>query len=138
MTTSRITITIPGDLVAEADRKATELDRSRSWVLTEALRRYLAAPENGGSPRGSVGIATVRESVSPYLVHGLGPQRMAQLRADLSLDPEERVRAAEDAARSGEPRGGEPTLDQVITFRSMEDFHRWERREALGRAVSEP
>lgn len=136
MPSSRITITIPGPLVEEADRRAAELDRSRSWVLVEALRRYLAEPEDTGPDgRASAGAPAVRESSTPYVVPGLGPQRMAQLRADLSLEPEERVRVAEETARSGSVSTRDPALDRVISFESIEDFHRWERWEALVRAV---
>lgn len=136
MPSSRITISIPEPLVEAADRKAAELDRSRSWVLVEALRRYLAEPEEdrpGG--RGSAGVAAVRETASPYMVAGLGAQRMAQLRADLSLEPEERVRVAEETARSDSASMRAPGLDRVISFESLEDFHRWERWVALVRAV---
>lgn len=137
MISSRITITIPEPLVEEADRKAAELDRSRSWVLVEALRSYLAGPEarhpaGHGRPTPAT---SVREPSSPYVVPGLGPGRLAQLRADLSLEAAERVRVAEETARSGPASIREPDLDQVISFRSIEDFHRWERRQALGRAV---
>jgi metal-responsive CopG/Arc/MetJ family transcriptional regulator len=36
----RISATIPEALVAAADERAKRLDRSRSWVISEALRRY--------------------------------------------------------------------------------------------------
>lgn len=137
--TSRITITIPADLVAEADEKAVELDRSRSWLLVEALRRYLAEGEDDGyQEQAAAWPGMLGEAATTYLVHGLGAQRVAQLRADLSLDPEERVRAAEDAARAASTPSREAVLDQVITFPSIEAFHAWERREALGRAASQP
>lgn len=136
MTSSRITITIPGPLVEEADRRAAEVDRSRSWVLVEALRSYLAGPEvERPAGHGPTPATAVREPSSPYIVPGLGPGRLAQLRADLSLEPAERVRVAEETARSGPASTREPDMDQVISFHSIEDFHRWERREALGRAV---
>lgn len=121
MATSRITITIPGQLVEAADRAAAELDRSRSWVLVEALKAYLA---------GGVGRALARESPVGY-VAGLGPGRRAQLEADLALEPVERVRLSEDTARVAELRATATALHRVIGFERIEDFHRWERLEGL-------
>ena len=37
---ARISMTLPADLLREADREAERLDRSRSWIIAEALRRY--------------------------------------------------------------------------------------------------
>jgi hypothetical protein len=36
----RIAITVPRELLAAADRQARALDRSRSWVIAEAIRRF--------------------------------------------------------------------------------------------------
>jgi hypothetical protein len=41
----RITITIPQPLLQAADELAARLDRSRSWVLAEAVRRMVGAEE---------------------------------------------------------------------------------------------
>ena len=41
---ARIAITLPKDLLAATDRRAKELDRSRSRVIAEALRAYVARP----------------------------------------------------------------------------------------------
>lgn len=41
----RVTITIPQPLLAAADELAARLDRSRSWVLAEAVRRMVGAEE---------------------------------------------------------------------------------------------
>jgi ribbon-helix-helix CopG family protein len=34
-------MTLPADLLREVDREALQQDRSRSWLIAEALRRYL-------------------------------------------------------------------------------------------------
>ena len=52
MALSRISITLPRDVLAAADRRARALDRSRSWLIVEALRAYLATPAH--SPRAGV------------------------------------------------------------------------------------
>jgi len=119
MAMTRITISIPAELVGAADRRANELDRSRSWVLVEALEAYLAGPQR-----------VVRETAPPY-ASGLGPSRLAQLEADLALTPEERVALAEDAARVSELSRRRPPRHQILTFDRLEEFHAWERREAL-------
>src|ERR1043166_2758341 len=73
---ARIAITLPAQDLAAADRLARAQDRSRSWVIAEAIRRYAASGEGEPSP-------------------GLGPYRLEQLKADPRLSPEERVRAAQ-------------------------------------------
>lgn len=107
---ARIAITLPAEDLAIADQVAREQQRSRSWVIAEAIRRYAAA-----LPRGS----------------GLGETRRAQLLADLRLTPEERVRAAEETARVSfllRPPAGK----RVIAFDRYEDYLDWKRREDRG------
>ena len=115
---SRIAVTVPRDVLAAADRLAKALDRPRSWVVAEALRRYAAS-------------APSPSALSPPAVGGLGPSRLAQLEADLRLTPEERVRAAEDTERATRRRrrGG---TQRVIAFERYEDYLEWKRVDALG------
>jgi hypothetical protein len=118
MPIARISVTLPRDVLAAADRCARELDRSRSWVVAEALRRYLA-----GRPPGAV-----REPAAPpYGTPGLGSSRLAQLQADLALTPEQRVREAESTARVAElaPRAG--AVNRVLSFDRYEDYLEWKR-----------
>lgn len=122
MARSRISITIPAELLAAADRRAEELGCSRSWLLCEALRGHLAAVP---LPAWAVG-----EPRADY-VRGLSPGRLEQLEADLALTPEQRVRHAEQTARVAELRGPAPQRDRVIGFDHIEDFFAWERREAI-------
>ncbi|MGD8817554.1 MAG: ribbon-helix-helix protein, CopG family [Acidobacteriota bacterium] len=120
MSLARISITIPEELVAAADRRADALERSRSWVLVEALRRYLAAPAG-----------EVHEAEVVYAA-GLGSSRSAQLAADLRLTPEERVLAAEETSRIDEELERGTTRCRVETFDRFEDYLEWKRREELG------
>jgi len=122
MTLSRVTITIPPELLKAADRKASELARSRSWVLADALSRYL---ESGVEP-----VRRVSEGTAHY-APGLGASREAQLSADLQLTVEERVVIAEQTALISSLRGRRPRRDQVIAFDRYQDFLDWKGREAL-------
>lgn len=123
-----ISITIPRDLLGAADRRAKELDRSRSWVLVEALRQYLRRPEPSSVP-----VSAVREpATSPYAARsGLGPSRLTQLEADLALTPEERIREAERTAREGAPKGTGSRKLRLQQFDSYNDYLEWKRREDL-------
>lgn len=129
MSLHRITITIPESLVREVDRLARQLDRSRSWVVSDAVRRYVAAAVQAAS-----GERSVREPERrPYgVVSGLGPSRQTQLEADLTLTPEERVKAAEQTARVPDLVGPAPSRrDRILFFDSYEDYLDWKRREDL-------
>jgi hypothetical protein len=126
MTLSRISITVSGELVEAADGVAARLDRSRSWVVAEALRRYLS--EVGESDSGRSAAAIVREAAStPYAQPDLGEYRRAQLEADLALTPEQRVREAEETARLSEVSSRDWQGDRVLMFDRYEDYLAWER-----------
>ena len=120
MSLSRISATIPEDVLAAADRKAEELDRSRSWVIAEALRQYVAA---GGA-------RAVREPAVTYRP-GLGSSRQAQLEADLALTPEERVRAAEQVLALDAARGRARQQDRLITFDTYDDYLAWDKQDRI-------
>lgn len=124
MARSRISITIPEELLAAADRRADALECSRSWLVCEALREHLV--------RASRPVWTVGEPEVAY-VPGLAPARLGQLEADLSLTLEERVRHAEQTALVAELRGPAPQRDRIIGFERIEDFFAWERREGIAR-----
>ena len=116
---SRISITLPRDVLVAADKRARDLDRSRSWVIAEAIRAYVAAQ------------AQVREA--PALTPGLGPLRLAQLEADLRLTPERRVRAADANARLGErvrdARWAGRRPNRVLSFDRYEDYVNWKAKD---------
>lgn len=130
MTLARISVTLPPDLVKAADRRARELDRSRSWIVTEALSRYLGAPGSVGGVQS--GRDAVYESARDACqVRGLGDYRLAQLEADLALSPEQRIREAEATARTAEMKERAWRGDRVLMFDRYEDYLAWERRADL-------
>jgi len=139
MPLTRISITVPEDLVAAADRRARELDRSRSWVLAEALRAWLraaglapavrepgpvyAAPRRGEPPTSETRVDVAAE---------VAAARQRHLAAELALPPGERLRRAEELtrlARAAQPRG---RRHQVIAFDSYEDFYEWKKARLVG------
>src|SRR5512146_2706111 len=107
---TRVTVTLPSELLARADARAQQLDRSRSWVVAEAVRTYLATQ-------------VVREPAAPPYgrPQGLGEYRSRQLEADLALTPEQRVREAERTAREAELARGGPRGRGVRFFDRYED-----------------
>lgn len=117
MAFARIAITLPKDVLAAADRRANELDRSRSRLIVDALRAYLAGP------------AVVREEVRPaYGSDAAGVARREQLAHDLARSPAERLRLAEEAARLAQTRRRRRgSVHQVIGFDSYEDFYEWKK-----------
>jgi hypothetical protein len=120
MPLKRISITLPKDVLDAAGRRARALGRSRSWLIVEAVRAYLAQPQ-AREPD-----STRYAMTSP----GLGPLRLAQLQSDLRLTPERRIRAAEETARLGERvRGAGGPSHRLLSFDRYEDYVTWKRKE---------
>lgn len=117
---ARIAITLPKDVLAAADRRAKQLDRSRSRVVVDALRAYLATPP-----------PVVRDPTQPaYGSDAYGVARREQLERDLAKSPAERLHAAEQAAElatSVRRSPGSGRRHQIIGFDSYEDFYEWKR-----------
>lgn len=114
---ARIAITLPAGDLAAADRLARRYDRSRSWIVAEAIRRYAADDA---------------ASAAPPSQQGLGESRRAQLIRDLALTPEARVRAAEETIGLTELRSKSRT-HQLAAFDRYEDFLDWKRTRDLPR-----
>lgn len=124
MALARISITAPSDLIEEADRRARALDRSRSWVVAEALRLYLQSPP---AREDRPGRKLQERARVPYLTSGLGAQRTAQLEADLALTPEQRVREAERTLELSELSTGSWRGQRLLMFDRYEDYLAWQR-----------
>ena len=123
---ARISITIPSDLLKAADRLARELDRSRSWVLGEGVRRMTRDTTIAAAPE---------PVVDPYAGYEeeLEAARLHRLEAVLAMTPEERLARAEEMTRVA--RLGRPARNrvQVIAFDSYEDYERWKPTHRAGR-----
>lgn len=111
----RISMTIPADALRLADKLAKAWDRSRSWVLAEAVRRL------DGEAGPSI------ESPKPA---ALDSYRRQQLVADMALSVEERVIAAERTAREVPAKSFAALF---IAFDRAQDYDDWKLLEAIGR-----
>ena len=121
MAYARIAITLPKDVLSELDRRAKQLDQSRSRVIVAAIRAYLSAPS----------ATVVREAVPAYGTDAFGAARRDQLERDLARTPAERLAAAERLARlarTANPRSrARRPRQQIIGFDSYEDFYEWKK-----------
>ena len=109
---ARVSITLPREVLAAADRQAKALDRPRSWVIAEAIRSYRSgSPSRTAAPPGAAEVAAARRQ---------------HLLADLERTPEERLRRAAALVRlAPESRTGRRA--QIIGFDSNEDFAAWKK-----------
>ena len=127
---ARISITLPARVLATADKLAKRLDRSRSWVVAEAIRRFGGDP-TAGDVAPATGVGETRTPPYGARGSGLGDSRLAQLQTDLKLTAEQRVRAAEDTQRTGELIGGSPNVQRLQFFDRYEDYLDWKRKEGI-------
>ena len=129
----RVTVTIPETVLEAADQLAADLDRSRSWVVAEGLRRLTAQPQTRGPARFAgepqPAAAAVRESVTPphELAAAFRAAEQARIESDLALTPEERVRIAEEIARTAPASRRPPRFSRVMQFETFEDYLDWKR-----------
>ncbi len=132
VTYSRVSITVPAELLTAADQRARELDRPRSWVVSEALRVYLGrAP--GVSGEGLSSPRRVSEPGGPaYAATEVAAARARHLEADLRLPPAERLRRAEELGRLARERQPRGHRYQVIGFDTYEDFYEWKKARRAG------
>ncbi|MHC4236138.1 MAG: ribbon-helix-helix protein, CopG family [Planctomycetota bacterium] len=125
----RITITLPPDLVAAADRRAEDLDRSRSWVVAEALRAHLLRDEAGAA---SAPAPSVAEPAASYAAAEVAEARRSRLRSEAALPPEERLRRAEELGRLARQAQARGPRRVIIIFDSYEDFYEWRKSRLIG------
>ena len=125
MRLARISITLPRDVLAAADRRAKELDRSRSWVVAEAVRAYVVKPGVVREP----GIEYGRPAEATLAV---AEARQRHLLADLGQSPAERLRQAGDLVSLAWQGHGRRQRAQVIGFDTYEDFYKWKKARRAG------
>ncbi len=109
---ARIAITLPPETLAAADRLARAQDRSRSWIVSEAVRRYAALIETAPDPNPASA--------------GLGASRTMQLLRDLALTPEQRVHVADETLLAHDDNTFR-VVRESRSFDRYEDFLDWKR-----------
>jgi len=133
MAYARISITLPEDLLIAADQRAEELERPRSWVVTEALRTYFARGPEVQPGKGSSARSPVSEPApEPYAAAEVGAARLRHLEAELRLPPAERLRRAEALGRLARERQHRGRRHQVIGFDTYEDYYEWKKARLVG------
>lgn len=131
MALTRISLTIPANVVRELDRRAKALHRSRSWLIVEAVKQNLKGPAGPVETEAPPPTRAAESQSLPYGA-GLGEQRLQQLEADVRLSPTERVRAAQNTLKAARPRRPS-TPHRVVQFDRYEDYISWQRAEQLAR-----
>lgn len=115
---ARTSITLPHPDLSAADRIAAALDRSRSWVFAEAIRRWGGA---GEAPVAAVPTQIAQPAVEagPDLPRALDPA------VGLGLSPTARLQRAQEL--TAEFRRAYPRAEriQILAFGSQEDFRDW-------------
>ena len=116
-TKKRVTITLPPELIAAADHRAQELDRSRSWVVAEALRAHLLQDDGMTPPAPAMRVA---EPPASYAAAEVAEARRSRLRSEAELPPEERLRRAEELGRLAQRAQARGPRKVIIIFDSLE------------------
>ena len=122
-------MTIPPDVLRTADQLARKWDRSRSWVIAEAVRRMGTAAD----PAVGLPALVAEPAAEPYLAAAAEAARTRHLRHALALSPSERLHQAEgltDLARKARPP--RPPRRQIIGFDTLEDFGKWKKARRAG------
>jgi hypothetical protein len=133
----RVTVTVPTAILQAADRLAARLDRSRSWVVAEALRGLTAQPESAptaGRVSEPVSLpAAVREPSPPpsEVQSAFRAAEAARLEGDLAMTPEQRVHVAEELARISPSDRPRPRFRRVLQFDTYADYLDWKRYASL-------
>ena len=131
MALARISITVARDLLAAADRRAKKLDRSRSWVVAEALRRYLKNGQ-GWEPAERRGARVREPGPQAYAAREVAEARRRHLLAELALPLAERLRRAEELGRLARQAQRRGRRHQAIGFDSYEDYYEWKKTRLVG------
>lgn len=127
-TLKRVTVTVPSDVLKAADALARRLERSRSWVVTRAMRDLVAHAVLGRPAAVAVG----EPATEPYGVRqAFEEAASSRLERDLALTPEERVRVSEEMARTVPDGRARPRFERVMQFDAYGDYLDWKRLAGL-------
>jgi predicted transcriptional regulator len=102
--TTILSVSLPADLRVTLDAEAKRQQRSRSFVVTEAVRDYIARQQQ----------------------HAFTEARERTLRDGLSLAPAARLKLAEELWQEF-ARGRQATKPWTAAFNTFEEYERWRR-----------
>lgn len=102
--TTILSVSLPADLRSTLDAEAKRQRRSRSFVVSEAVRYYVAQQERDA-------FADARERT---------------LREGLALAPAERIQLAEELWQEF-ARGRKPSQSWTASFNTFEEYENWRR-----------
>jgi ribbon-helix-helix CopG family protein len=128
---ARISITLPEPVLAAADKLAKRLDRPRSWVIAEAIRRFGTEGQLAAAPTPGPVRETITNPYAPQL-REIAEANERRLKADLALTPETRVQQAEELVRLGRMVRPPRARAQIIGFESYEDYYQWKTTHRAG------
>ena len=134
---ARIAITLPERDLAAADKLAADLDRSRSWVIAEAVRRFASGEEPPGAPKSiAASAAPAPSAAAPMSASAAAPATTEslteQLKRDMALTVDQRVLAAEQALDATRRAQKGPVVPRVIAFDRYDEFLDHKRRRDAG------
>jgi hypothetical protein len=117
-TVARTSITLPPGDLSLADRLAARLDRSRSWVFAEAIRRW-------GSSGETQDRAAPTQLPEPQVETGPDLPLAVDPAAGLRLSPTARLQRAQEL--TAQFRRDHPRAEriQIVAFGSLQDFRDW-------------
>lgn len=115
---ARTSITLPPGDLSLADRIAARLDRSRSWVFAEAIRRW-------GGARPAAEVASPSPAPEPSVPPGPALPPAIDPAAGLKLSPTARLERSQEL--TAEFRRAHPRAEriQIVAFGSLEDYRDW-------------
>ncbi|MEE9244673.1 MAG: ribbon-helix-helix protein, CopG family [Gemmatimonadota bacterium] len=101
-----ISVSLPADLLPSLDAEAQRQRRSRSFIVAEAVREYLA----------------VRDRAA------FEDARNRTLREGLALSPTERAALADELWRDMRPAPGRASGPYTRVFKTLDEYDGWKRR----------
>jgi len=123
---------MPSEVLAEADRMARELGRSRSWVVAEAVRRF-AEPFPPDYAAGSKTPRRVREPTTvEYASAEVAAGRSRLIERNVRMSPADRLRQAQELVRLARTVHPRAVRDRIIAFHRLEDYLAWKKIDRAG------
>lgn len=126
---ARIAITLPAPVLAAADRLAKRLDRSRSWVIAESIRKYASDSEHPAQPPSPTVVHETFSAASQ--AEQVADARVRLIQSGLAVSPGIRLRRAEELIQLSRLIRPRARREQVIAFDSWEDFAQWKASQRI-------